>query len=90
MDDLAGNDVLMENHIGHRAIGVVYNPQNEKYGNYVPSILPLRYDAFIFLDETTALYPLHIEPDGHQVPETYPFGVLKKYLWKKKTSNKAK
>jgi erythromycin esterase len=75
MEDLAGNDVFMENHIGHRAIGVVYNPQYEKYGNYVPSILPLRYDAFIFLDETTALYPLHIEPDGHQVPETYPFGV---------------
>ena len=69
------DDVFMENHIGHRAIGVVYQPQYEKYGNYVPSILPMRYDAFIFLDKTTALHPLHIKPDGHLVPETYPFGV---------------
>ncbi|HMU46832.1 MAG TPA: erythromycin esterase family protein [Chitinophagaceae bacterium] len=75
MDDLAGNDMLMENHIGHRAVGVVYNPQYEQYGNYVPSILPLRYDAFIYLDETKALHPLHIEPDGSQIPETWPFGV---------------
>ncbi len=75
MDDLAGTDLFMENHIGHRAVGVVYNPQYEKYGNYVPTILPLRYDAFIFLDQTRALYPLHIKPDGHLVPETYPFGV---------------
>ena len=75
MDELMQNDMLMENHIGHRAVGVVYNPDYEKYGNYVPTILPLRYDAFIFLDETRALYPLHIKPDGHQIPETYPFGV---------------
>jgi erythromycin esterase-like protein len=74
MDDFT-NDVFMENHIGHRAVGVVYNPQYEQYGNYVPTILPLRYDAFIYLDETKALHPLHIEPDGKQIPETYPFGV---------------
>jgi erythromycin esterase len=61
--------------IGHRAIGVVYNPEHERFGNYVPSILPKRYDAFIFLDETTALHPIHIEPDGNQIPETYPFGM---------------
>jgi erythromycin esterase-like protein len=75
MEDFAGNDMIMSNHIGHRAIGVVYNPQHEQYGNYVPTILPLRYDAFIYLDKTKALHPLHIKPDGHQVPETYPFGV---------------
>jgi erythromycin esterase-like protein len=75
MDDFMSNDTFMENHIGHRAVGVVYNPQFEQYGNYVPTILPLRYDAFIFLDETRALHPLHIEPDGRQIPETYPFGV---------------
>lgn len=74
MDDFM-NDVFMENHIGHRAIGVVYNPEYEQYGNYVPSILPMRYDAFIYLDETNGVQPLHIVPDGHQVPETYPFGV---------------
>ena len=81
MDDFSGNDVFMENHIGHRAIGVVYNPQYEQYGNYVPSILPLRYDAFIYLDETKALHPLHIEPDGKQMPETFPFGVWEFVNW---------
>ncbi len=75
MDDFSHNDVMMENHIGHRAVGVVYNPQIEQYGNYVPTILPLRYDAFIFIDDTSALHPLHMEPDGRQMPETYPFGV---------------
>ena len=61
--------------IDHRAIGVVYNPEHERFGNYVPTIMPKRYDAFIFLDETTALHPIHIEPDGNQIPETYPFGM---------------
>jgi erythromycin esterase-like protein len=75
MDDFSNNDAFMENHIGHRAIGVVYDPKYEQYGNYVPTILPLRYDAFIYIDATTALHPLHIQPDGHQIPETYPFGV---------------
>jgi erythromycin esterase-like protein len=75
MEDFMNNDAMMENHIGHRAVGVVYNPEIEQYGNYVPTILPMRYDAFIYLNETRALYPLHIQPDGHQIPETYPFGV---------------
>lgn len=75
LDDFSSNDMIMENHFGHRAVGVVYNPEYEQYGNYVPSIIPLRYDAFIYLDETRDLHPLHIKPGGHQVPETYPFGV---------------
>lgn len=57
----------------HRAIGVVYNPAYEKYGNYVPSILGSRYDAFIYIDETQALHPLHVVPDGDKIPETFPF-----------------
>lgn len=60
--------------IGHRAIGVVYNPEREQ-GNYVPSKLAQRYDALLFLDETQALHPLKINPDGSRTPETYPFGV---------------
>ena len=40
---------------GHRAIGVVYNPADEFPGNYVPTVLPQRYDAFIFIAETRAL-----------------------------------
>ncbi len=43
---------------GHRAIGVVYNPEREVPGNYVISVLPERYDAFIFFEETKALSPI--------------------------------
>ena len=42
---------------GHRAIGVVYDPEQES-GNYVPSDLPNRYDALLFIDQTQALHPL--------------------------------
>ncbi len=59
--------------IPHRAIGVVYNPNHERE-NYVPSNLSLRYDAFIYIDETSALHPIKLKPDGHKVPETFPFG----------------
>ena len=57
----------------HRAIGVVYNPAFEKYGNYVPTVLNSRYDSFMYIDKTKALHPLHLKPDGHKVPETFPF-----------------
>jgi erythromycin esterase len=65
---------MYETEIRHRAIGVVYFPQFERQGNYVPSILSQRYDAFIFLDETTALHPIHLKPHDEKMPETYPFG----------------
>lgn len=60
---------------GHRAIGVVYQPEYESRGNYVPTVLPQRYDAFAYLEETHALHPLHITPDPTQPPETYPWTV---------------
>jgi erythromycin esterase-like protein len=69
------NDDIYENR-GQRAIGVVYNPKYEKYGNYVPTILPLRYDALIFIDKTTALSPLHMQSaKDRDLPETYPTGM---------------
>ncbi len=43
--------------LGHRAKGVVYDFRRET-GNYVPTIMPLRYDAFIFIRSTSALNPL--------------------------------
>lgn len=61
--------------IAHRAIGVVYDPSYERYGNYVPSKMPHRYDAFIYLDKTKALHPLHVPVEEGQIPETYPFGL---------------
>jgi erythromycin esterase len=41
-----------------RAIGVIYRPPNEAY---VPTVLTLRYDGFIFINETEALRPLKDE-----------------------------
>lgn len=35
---------------GQRAIGVVYNPEYERYGNYVPSIIDRRYDMYLHID----------------------------------------
>ncbi|MCC5833526.1 MAG: erythromycin esterase family protein [Opitutales bacterium] len=43
----------------HRAIGVVYNPETERQGNYVRTIFPDRYNALIFIEESRALTPLH-------------------------------
>jgi erythromycin esterase len=62
---------------GQRAIGVVYNPEYEKYGNYVPTILTKRYDAFLYIDETHALSPLHMPEtqDEKELPETFPTGL---------------
>jgi len=40
--------------VAHRAIGVVYNPAQER-GNYVPTRLAHRYDAFLFLEQTRPL-----------------------------------
>ena len=52
--------------IGHRAIGVVYNPAYESHGNYVPSIIGKRYDAFIHIDVTTALKPHSKKTNANQ------------------------
>ena len=62
--------------IGHRAIGVVYDPRNEAWGNYVPTIVPRRYDAFIHIDESSGVDALHMPVlvDG-EPPETYPSGM---------------
>jgi erythromycin esterase-like protein len=61
---------------GNRAIGVVYDPRTEQWGNYVPTVLPQRYDAFVFIDESHALSPLHmpVRVDG-EPGETYPTGM---------------
>jgi erythromycin esterase-like protein len=59
---------------GHRAVGVVYNPRHESRGNYVPTRLAERYDAFVFVDKTQALTSLHNRPARHQIPETWPSG----------------
>jgi erythromycin esterase-like protein len=52
--------ILEEVTLGHRAIGVVYHPERER-GNYVPTVISKRYDAFIYFDQTRALAPLSLE-----------------------------
>lgn len=58
--------------IGHRAIGVVYSSTNER-GNYVPSVIPERYDAFLYFEQTSALRPLYTKA-RNEPPDTYPWG----------------
>ena len=72
-DDL-DDDAALGQPRGNRAIGVVYHPDRES-GNYVPTVLPDRYDAFIHLDETSALHPLAQHADRTHVPDLYPWGL---------------
>lgn len=58
----------------HRAIGVVYHPHAERWGNYVPTVLGRRYDAFCWFDQSSALSPLHdVHATGGE-QETWPHG----------------
>jgi erythromycin esterase-like protein len=62
----------LDRRLDHRAIGVVYRPEREKWGNYVPTVLGDRYDVFLYLERTTPLQPLHLErPDEHVPPAAH-------------------
>jgi erythromycin esterase-like protein len=54
--------------LDHRAIGVVYRPERERWGNYVATVLGERYDAFLYLEDTSPLQPLHMERAEERVP----------------------
>jgi erythromycin esterase-like protein len=58
----------LDSRLDHRAIGVVYRPERERWGNYVPTVLGERYDAFLYLQDTSALRPLHMERADEHVP----------------------
>jgi erythromycin esterase len=45
--------------MGNRAVGVVYNPMAD-HRQYVPTIIPMRYDALVFFKETKALDPINL------------------------------
>ena len=60
---------------GHRAIGVVYNPDRDHRDNWVPSVLGRRYDALLWFPETQAVNPLHLEASQLRAEhETEPWG----------------
>jgi erythromycin esterase-like protein len=66
----------LDDPVKHRAIGVVYDPDAERRGNYVPTILPRRYDAFLFIDHTHAVNALHMAVQRNpDLPETFPSGM---------------
>jgi erythromycin esterase-like protein len=66
---------LLTDEMDHRAVGVVYHPDAERWGNYVPTVLGERYDAFLWFDETHGVRPLHTRTVDVSEPETYPSGV---------------
>nr|WP_239543425.1 erythromycin esterase family protein [Micromonospora terminaliae] len=69
-----GRPDLLTHEIDHRAIGVVYRPPRESPGNYVPTVLGDRYDAFCWFDTSRAVRPLPVRPVPAE-PETWPSGV---------------
>ncbi len=64
----SGGPEWLSRRLDHRAIGVVYRPERERWGNYVPTVLGERYDAFLYLEETAPLQPLHLERAEEHVP----------------------
>jgi erythromycin esterase-like protein len=70
-----GRPRLLTDWLDHRAIGVVYHADRESWGNYVPTRLGDRYDAFCWFDRTRAVQPLHMRHVDTREPETYPVGV---------------
>lgn len=60
---------------GHRAVGVVYQPEYELHGrNYVPTALSKRYDYFVFVDKSNGLRALPAAMKAGLIPETWPAG----------------
>lgn len=61
---------------GHRAIGVVYDPEGDRHRNWVSTVMGARYDAFCSLEDTDSVRPLQAgdaQPSGER--ETDPWGV---------------
>ena len=56
-----------------RFIGVIYRPDTERQSHYADVSLPGQFDAFVWLDQTTAITPLDDAPPRADVPDTWPF-----------------
>ncbi|WP_370879462.1 erythromycin esterase family protein [Catenuloplanes indicus] len=66
---------LLTDTVPHRAIGVVYRPERESWGNYVPTVLAGRYDHLMWFAATSGVRPIHtLHADVHEL-EAYPSGV---------------
>jgi erythromycin esterase-like protein len=58
-----------------RFIGVIYRPETELASHYAAASLPQQFDAWIWLDQTSAVAPLGPEHARPGAPETWPFGL---------------
>ena len=72
--DKAKKDHPLNESGGHRAVGVVYDPQHQPERQFVKTKLASRYDAFIFIDRTAALHSFDTHFDRRLLPVTYPLG----------------
>ena len=69
-----GKNSFLNRKLPHRAVGVVYDPDHESKGNYVPTELAKRYDGLMFVDQSTALGSLSATYVREKLPETWPAG----------------
>jgi erythromycin esterase-like protein len=68
-------DALLDPRL-ERFIGVIYRPETELRSHYAEAALPRQFDAWVWLDETTAVTPLGREPGpGGATSDTWPFGL---------------
>jgi protein-L-isoaspartate(D-aspartate) O-methyltransferase len=58
-----------------RFIGVIYRPETELLSHYTEACLPRQFDAYVWLDQTSAVTPLGPEHARPGAPDTYPFGL---------------
>jgi erythromycin esterase-like protein len=68
------NTPALNSYFATRAVGAIYQPASDAYSVYTNSIMSRRYDAFIFLDNTSALHPLPVKASTIQTPYTFPSG----------------
>jgi protein-L-isoaspartate(D-aspartate) O-methyltransferase len=57
-----------------RAIGVIYRPETELASHYFEADLAHQFDAYIWIDETSAVTPIETRM-LQGMPDTYPFGI---------------
>ena len=55
---------------------MIYRPETELQSHYFEASLSRQFDAWIWLDETSAVTPLEAaQIETGDLPETYPFGL---------------
>jgi erythromycin esterase-like protein len=65
MENNEATDLLMEPKL-QRAIGVIYQPDTERYSHYFSSCLPKQFDFMLHYDDTNAAEPLKATMQWHR------------------------